>query len=129
MAYQVLVVEDNSLLLELYQHVLADTGCEVWGIRDGDEALQWLADKPPHLLILDMNLPGISGMNILKYARYKLKLSDLKIAVITANSIAKQDTLLPQLADVCLEKPVSNGELLMVCRDLLKQIAQSIAFL
>lgn len=127
MTYRILVVEDNTLLLELYQQVLEDTRCEIWGIRDGDEALQWLGNQPPHLLLLDMNLPGMSGMNILKYARYKLALKDMKIAVITANTIAKQDSLLFQLADVCLEKPISNSQLLRVCRDLLKQVAESAA--
>lgn len=118
MAYRILVVEDDLGLRAVYEQMLQFAGYEVSGVGSGDEALVILEKNPPHLMTLDINLPGISGLALLRHARQRLGLAEMKIAMLTANIIAANSDY-SDLVDITLEKPISNDYLLRVCRQLL----------
>lgn len=107
MKQRVIVVEDDPVLLQLYTQIVEFAGYEVTGFKDGRPALEAIETNPPDLLTLDVNLPGIPGIDLLRHARERLQLTDLKIVIVTANIVsARSETA--KLADKVLEKPVSN---------------------
>lgn len=63
---KILLVEDEQDLRELYVELLTDSGFEVVSVTDGLEAVKLLSDETWDLLLLDIMLPGIDGLKILK---------------------------------------------------------------
>ncbi len=60
-----LIVEDDQDLATLFRHVLDVAGYQTESILDGKEAMERLEEFPPHLVLLDLQLPGMSGVEIL----------------------------------------------------------------
>ncbi|GAB4511485.1 MAG: hypothetical protein OHK0046_09640 [Anaerolineae bacterium] len=116
--YRFLVVEDNLTLAELYARMLEHLSPRVEVIHDGLEALRYIETSPPDLVTLDINLPGISGIDILRASRLRLRLTEMKVIVMTANLVALENPVL-QLADAALEKPVRKHTLIQTCQRLL----------
>ena len=58
------------------------------------------------MILLDINLPGVSGVQLVQYLRHTLNRHDLKVIMLTANVVARE-TLDPYLADEIMTKPVS----------------------
>jgi len=118
MAYRVLIAEDDLYLRTLFTKAFKSSHFEVVTAADGDETLYHLNKQLPHMLILDIGLPGQSGLDILKYVRRHEKLIQqqgapfkVNIILVTGNEAAKHS---PEtvLADTFLLKPVSIRELL-----------------
>lgn len=65
----VLVVEDEALLLHHLQYQLEDAGHKPLGASNGEEAWHYLQDYTPDIAIIDLGLPGISGLELIKKAR------------------------------------------------------------
>jgi CheY-like chemotaxis protein len=77
MSLNVMVVEDDTGLRQIYQRILTALGCVTLLATDGQEALYLLNTNAPDLLVLDMRLPQISGIQIIDYL-----LSDSRFAVM-----------------------------------------------
>ena len=65
----VLVVDDQAGIRRLIAEVLKEEGYRVFMAEDGEAALEFLADRSPDLILLDMRMPGLSGMETLKKLR------------------------------------------------------------
>jgi len=65
MAPSVLIVEDNESLSRLYESYLIPTGINTYVASTGEQALAFLVDNKPHLILLDIMLPDMNGMDIL----------------------------------------------------------------
>lgn len=65
--WKLLLVEDSPSLSILYQEYLKKCDCDITAVNSGEDALLEIKKRPPQLLILDLNLPDINGMLILKY--------------------------------------------------------------
>lgn len=101
----VLIVEDDLPLQKLFQTVLKREGYMVTVASDGQEAYKSLEVIAPELIILDMNLPHVSGYEIIRYIREQETLQDSKVIIVTANtSVPQSDEA--QLADEILIKPI-----------------------
>lgn len=121
MDYQIIVIEDDPASQELYVRNLQKISTQVIAFGNGLEALHHLEtmqDTPPHLILLDVNLPGMSGVELLKHIRHRLNMTDTKVVMLTANLIALQNPLM-KLADATLQKPVKNRGLREFCQNLL----------
>ena len=81
---RVLVVEDQDALQALLAYNLEASGFSVTTIGDGEEALVEAKVNPPDAMLLDWNLPGISGLQICKAARKNKALRQTPILMITA---------------------------------------------
>ena len=116
---QAFVVEDNKDIMALYKATLLMINYEAECISDGKAALDRLEDVSPDLIILDMNLPNVSGHYLYQKIRATPKLDDVPIIIMTANTIAAQ-TLADKLGarDHLLLKPVAPKEL----QDLIKSL-------
>lgn len=106
----VLIVEDDIPLQRLFQTVLKREGYMVTVASDGQEAYQSLEVIAPELIILDMNLPHISGFEIIRHIREQDSLQDSKIIIVTANTTVPQ-TKEAELADEILIKPIRVADL------------------
>lgn len=113
----VLIVEDVKDIADIYAEILEMEGMSVEMILDGAAALQRLETAAPDLIMLDLHLPNISGMEILAYIRNQPHLKQTKVVVITANpSLAKAAE---GSADLTFVKPVSTMEVYKLSMSLL----------
>jgi DNA-binding response OmpR family regulator len=106
MVKRILIVDDEeTLTFSLYQSfILSKHPYEVVTAGSGEEALQKFDEKPFDLIITDIFLPGISGIDILKYIREKIP--DAKVIIITAyGSEEKRNEALNNGALLYVEKP------------------------
>src|SRR5215207_6165306 len=105
----VLVIEDTRDLANFYAEILEMQGMSVEVIVDGAVALQRLETAVPDLIVLDMNLPHVSGLEILDFVRNQPHLKQTKVFVVTANPHMAQ--VAEGRADLTFIKPVSATEM------------------
>jgi CheY-like chemotaxis protein len=82
----VLVVEDNPDELELYGKILWYNGFDVLFARDGAEGLQFAEDYAPDLVLLDLGLPEIDGLELCRRLKERSGNSGLPVVVLTARA-------------------------------------------
>ena len=78
---RVLVVDDEDVVRRSYAAILEETNCEVRGAADGDAGLAAMQAQPYDVVLLDLRMPGIDGMSVLK--AMKRRWPDSEIVVIT----------------------------------------------
>lgn len=84
MLRRVLVADDEPHHLRLVEVALSRIGCEVTCARNGLEALNCVADKDLDLVILDVVMPGIDGLTLLKRIRANPATEDLLVIILSA---------------------------------------------
>jgi DNA-binding response OmpR family regulator len=116
----VLVVDDDRKLVELIKLYLSKDGYGVLVAYDGREALKLAQNKQPDLIVLDLMLPGIDGLEVCRILRQE---SQVPIIMLTAKT-TEQDKItgLDIGADDYLTKPFSPGELLARIRAVLRRV-------
>jgi CheY-like chemotaxis protein len=102
------IVEDDPQLSQIFLLTLSEL-FEVEAITDGAQALVRLADVVPALVILDINLPGVSGAKILHIIRADPRFDSTRVILATADS--RQADELQDKADIVLLKPISITQL------------------
>ena len=106
----ILVVEDDEDLSELLVEILHMRGLSDVAVEtDGRSALERLEKSAPDLLVLDIHLPFVSGLEILAYMRGRERLSRTKVAVVTADA-AQAEALSGSVALTVL-KPIGLAEI------------------
>lgn len=118
---RVLVVEDDEKSRRLLTDVLAYHGYDVAAVGSGEEALQEARAAPPAAALLDIQLPGISGLDLLAALRdAQCCGSALPVVAVTA-SVMDQDRkkILAAGFDAFISKPVNIRELLKTLHELL----------
>lgn len=115
---RILLVEDESSLLELVKLNLELDGNKVVGVRDGIEAIKRFKDEQFDLVILDIMIPGIDGLNVCENIR--LKNNEVPILFLSAkNSAEDRIAGLKKGADDYLTKPFNLEELQLRVQNLL----------
>jgi DNA-binding response OmpR family regulator len=104
-----LVIEDDKDVATVFAVALQAAGFRAEIIRSGSTALAWLAVVVPDLVILDLHLPGTSGLDILNQIRTDARLAETRVIVITGDPLAAED--IRAQADLVLIKPVSFEQL------------------
>ena len=111
MPRKILVIEDDRDIAQLVQLHLRDLGCEVTLAHDGTAGFEQASSKPYDLIILDLMLPGIDGLDLCR--RFRAKPMNAPILMLTAKSSELDRVLgLEVGADDYLTKPFSIRELL-----------------
>ncbi|HEX5175903.1 MAG TPA: response regulator transcription factor [Chthoniobacteraceae bacterium] len=109
---RVLIIEDELHLARHITRALFRSGHEATAIHDGPKGLQAALEQRPDILVLDLNLPGMDGLEIL--ARLKKEQSSSRIIILTARGdVASRIKGLKAGADDYLPKPFSMDELLV----------------
>ncbi|QBF32564.1 response regulator transcription factor [Thalassococcus sp. S3] len=126
MSRKVLLIEDEPNIIEAIRFLLTRDGWQVETHSDGTTAVEAVKRAAPDLVILDVMLPGRSGMEILKDLREIDATRALPVLMLTARGQSR-DRDMAEKAGVSrfMTKPFSNTEVLTAVRDLLAQASQS----
>jgi len=85
---RVLVVDDEPDAVELLREFLAGKGYEVLTASNGEEALQKVKEERPHLILLDVRMPKVNGLEVLKRVRE----IDKEVGIIMVTAVNEEET-------------------------------------
>ena len=103
----VLVVEDNPVNLELVCALLEEHACETLVATTGDAALHLLRQTRPDLVLVDVQLPGMSGYQVTRLIKADPALADIPVVALTAHAMAHEDVRARDAGcDAFLTKPI-----------------------
>jgi DNA-binding response OmpR family regulator len=114
-----LIIEDDPKLCTIYNTVVSQAGYETEIIRRGDEALQRLSLVSPRLILLDIHLPYVSGIELLSVIRATETLAYTPVIVLTADLFAVESV--EELAAHVIVKSYGVSRL----RELVTQLASA----
>jgi DNA-binding response OmpR family regulator len=106
-----LIIEDDYDSSVIFEGALKAAGFDTEVIRSGDEALERLATMMPELVVLDLHLPGVSGLSILEQIRNDAHLAGTQVIVITGDTVLADTSPLQKGAVQILVKPVTFTQL------------------
>jgi two-component system cell cycle response regulator DivK len=110
MAKRILVVEDNDLNRKLFCDVLKSQGFAVEPVNDGRDALDKARSFVPNLIIMDIQLPNVSGVDLIEAAKADKILRAIPVLAVTAYAGKGDEERIREAgADSYLAKPVSIG--------------------
>ncbi len=125
-AKRILVIEDEEDILELVKYNLAREGYEVKGARRGFEGLQIAQIELPDLIILDLMLPEMNGLDICRSLKAKKRTADIPIIMLTAKTEEADIVLGLELgADDYITKPFSPRVLVARIKAVLRRKEKS----
>jgi two-component system alkaline phosphatase synthesis response regulator PhoP len=118
----IFVIEDEPDILELVRYNLVRHGYEVTGALSGEEALTKLRSHPPDLVVLDLMLPGVDGLEICKTLKQERRTAEIPVLMLSArNEEADIVAGLELGADDYLTKPFSPRVLLARIKAVLRR--------
>lgn len=121
MAKRIMVVEDNDLNRKLFCDVLKSQGFTVEPVGDGLEALDKARAFVPNLMIMDIQLPNISGLELIEGAKADPLLRAIPVLAVTAYAGKGDEERIREAgADGYLAKPVSIGPFMAAVKRLLE---------
>ncbi len=122
MAHRVLVVDDDPTVSDVVRRYLEQAGCRVRLAFDGADALAAVAEEVPDLVVLDLMMPGIDGLEVCR--RLRRTMPDLPVVMLTAlGEEADRVNGLEVGADDYVTKPFSPRELVLRIRSVLRRVA------
>ncbi len=122
---KILVVDDEPEAVELVEFNLKQAGFEVATAADGAEALERARTTPPSLIVLDVMLPELDGLEVCKLLRRDPVTAAIPIIMLTARAAEVDRVVGLELgADDYLTKPFSPRELVLRIKKLLERVRQ-----
>ena len=119
MGLRVQLVEDEPNIVVTLTYLLERAGFDVSTTADGQSALTAALAEPPAVMILDVALPNLSGLEVLRQLRADARGRDVPVVMLTAKGRhADRQSALGIGADLYLTKPFSNAELVAAVRRL-----------
>ena len=118
---KILVVEDNELNQKLFTDLLEAHDYSVIQTKDGREAVALAGEERPEVIIMDIQLPNISGIEVIKLLKSNKDTKSIPISAVTA--FAMQDDEEQILASGCeayMSKPISIVEFVEKIKEILK---------
>lgn len=120
MTQRILVVEDNDLNRKLFCDVLKASGFSVEAVGDGTTAIECAQQFVPNLVIMDIQLPNISGLDLIAALKRDAQLRGVPVLAVTAYAgKGDEDRIREVGAEGYLSKPVSIGPFMNTVRQLL----------
>jgi CheY-like chemotaxis protein len=110
---RILIVDDEESIREIMQEVLSSNSHEIALAADGAQAFDILRRNPVDLAIVDRNMPGMTGIEIVRLIRENPKTAGLKVLMCTGASVTKEiDEAFAAGADDYVLKPINFPQLL-----------------
>lgn len=104
----ILIVEDNALNMKLFHDLLDAHGYKVLQTKDGMEALQIARDHHPDLILMDIQLPHVSGLEVTKWLKEDAALKTIPVVAITAFAMkGDEDEIRQSGCEDYIAKPIS----------------------
>lgn len=123
MSARILYVEDNPQNMRLVRKILKHAGYEVLEAEDGQTGLNTVTSEHPDLILLDINLPDIDGMEVAARLKANDNTNKIPIIALTANAmVGDRERMLEAGCDGYLPKPVSRKDLLQTVEEFLKSV-------
>ena len=115
---RILVVEDNEKNMKLFRDVLVATGFRTLEATTGGEAVDMASEHTPDLVLMDIQLPDIDGIEALNRLRADERLSSMPVLALTAQAMhGDRERFLAEGFDGYMSKPVDVRELIAMVRE------------
>jgi len=116
----VMIVEDNELNMKLFHDLLDAHGYQTLQTRSGLDALQLARTHRPHLILMDIQLPEVSGLEVTKWLKDDEELRDIPVIAVTAFAMKGDEERIKQGGcEAYISKPISIGTFLETVRQYL----------
>ena len=120
MAKTVMIVEDNELNMKLFHDLLEAQGYRTVTTRNGIEALELARQHHPDLILMDIQLPEVSGLEVTKWLKEDPALKSIPVVAVTAFAMkGDEDRIREGGCEAYLSKPISVGKFLETVRQFL----------
>ena len=118
---RILIADDNMTNVELLQAYLAEADCQIDVAIDGQDTLDKVAEFKPHLILLDIMMPKLSGFEVCKKLKSDPDTRGIMVLMVTAlNELGDIERAIASGCDDFLSKPVNKLELLKRVDNMLK---------
>ncbi|BAT60213.1 polar-differentiation response regulator DivK [Variibacter gotjawalensis] len=120
MSKVVLIVEDNELNMKLFQDLLQAHGYPTIGTRNGIETLDLARQHRPSLILMDIQLPEVSGLEVTKWLKDDPELRSIPVIAVTAFAMkGDEERIREGGCEAYLSKPISVGKFIETVRGFL----------
>ena len=120
MAKTVLIVEDNELNMKLFHDLLDAHGYKTLQTRNGMEALSLAREHRPDLILMDIQLPEVSGLEVTKWLKEDDELAHIPVVAVTAFAMkGDEERIREGGCEAYISKPISVAHFLDTIRKLL----------
>ncbi|KKO18208.1 MAG: response regulator [Candidatus Brocadia sp.] len=118
----VMVVEDNEKNRKLMRVVLKSKGYNVIEATTGEEALNLLKNQKPNIIMMDIQLPGIDGLTLIKQIKADAMTKEIPIIAVTAYAMkGDEQKILDTGCEAYMSKPINTQELPIIIEKYIKK--------
>src|ERR1700719_3979857 len=122
MSKTVLIVEDNELNMKLFNDLLESKGCKIIQTRNGVEAVELARRHRPDLILMDIQLPEVSGLQVTQWPKDDEELRSIPVIAVTALAMKGDEEKIRQGGcEAYLSKPISIVKFLETVRNYLHE--------
>lgn len=120
---KLLIVEDDELMLRMYTKLLSYVGFETVVAKDGEEGLEKAKTEKPSLIVLDIMMPKINGLDVLKALKAEKDTQNIPVVLLT--NVSDDDVLTEAFklgaTGYLIKSQIANNELVEEIKQYLKQ--------
>jgi two-component system cell cycle response regulator DivK len=118
---KILIVEDNPRNMRLIKMVLGNKGYSLFEATDGEEALAVAKEQRPDLIIMDIQLPKMDGLEVTRRLRRIPEFSQVPIIALTASAMeGDRDKIIEAGCDIYVSKPMDTRQLPELVAEMLR---------
>ncbi|HIJ38615.1 MAG TPA: response regulator [Rhodospirillaceae bacterium] len=122
MAKTILIVEDNDLNMKLFTDILQANGYQTMQSRDGRDVLAMVRQQRPDLIVMDIQLPEISGLEVTRLLKGDVQLREIPVLAVTAFAMkGDEERMRAGGCDGYMAKPISVQAFLQTIENLLNR--------
>ena len=122
MAKRILIVEDNDLNLKLFRDLLSANGYETMETKDGNEAVSLTKNMRPDLILMDIQLPDVSGLDITQRIKADDEVKDIPVVAVTAFAMKDdEEKILAAGCQAYISKPISIDHFMATVKKFLNE--------
>ncbi len=115
MKNKVLIVEDNELNMKLFDDLLSAHGYRTFKTRDGNRVLELARQHKPDLILMDIQLPEVSGLEVTQWLKAAADLKNIPVIAVTAFAMKGDEEKIRQGGcEDYISKPISIGDFMVV---------------
>ncbi|MAC90133.1 MAG: response regulator [Maricaulis sp.] len=120
MPKKVLIVEDNELNMKLFNDLLEAHGYETLQTKDGFKALEMAREHTPDLILMDIQLPEVSGLEVTKWLKDDDSLAAIPVVAVTAFAMkGDEERIREGGCEAYLSKPITVATFIQTVRQFL----------
>lgn len=121
---RVMIVEDNELNMKLFNDLLEAHGYETIQTRNGKDALKLAHQHHPDLILMDIQLPEVSGLEVTRWLKEDLDLAHIPVVAVTAYAMKGDEERIRQGGcEAYISKPISVLGFIETVRDFIGEAA------